>query len=158
MPKYYIICSIAAILPSLRSGSIMDPSNPPKEDQPEEPRYLDFPHLSGTHDGKSLLNKYSSTITRDHAFPGAQVLQALITSVFEKLTGSGHVIRGRGAGSGEHEKQPTCWHRFCLVGRKSLQVSTSSGRVYRSVLRLVNSMHCEYKIAISAVTRPKLSD
>ncbi|KAL8645049.1 MAG: hypothetical protein Q9226_007476, partial [Calogaya cf. arnoldii] len=54
----------------------MDPSNPPKEDQPEEPRYLDFPHLpnDAAHDGKPLLNKYSTTITRDHAFPGAQAM------------------------------------------------------------------------------------
>ena len=58
----------------------MDPSNPPKEVQPEEPRFLDFPHLSGhlSHShGKLLLNRYSSTITKDHAFPGAQVPQHL---------------------------------------------------------------------------------
>ncbi|KAL8892703.1 MAG: hypothetical protein Q9215_000452 [Flavoplaca cf. flavocitrina] len=55
----------------------MDPSNPPKEVQPEEPRFLDFPHLSGdlSHShGKLLLNRYSSTITKDHAFPGAQAM------------------------------------------------------------------------------------
>lgn len=42
---------------------------------PEEPRFLDFPHLprSATHDGKTRLNRYSSTITKDHDFPGAQV-------------------------------------------------------------------------------------
>lgn len=138
----------------------MDPSNPPKQNQPEEPRYLDFPHLpdDASHDGKPLLNKYSSTITKDHAFPGAQVLQALTSPVSSKLTGSGHAIRGRGTRSGEYEKQPTCRHSFCLVGRKSLQVSTSSRRVYRSVLRLDHSMHCELKIAIASGALRKLSD
>lgn len=53
----------------------MDPSNPEKQDQPEEPRFLDFPHLpdDASYNGKPLLNKYSSTITKGHAFPGAQV-------------------------------------------------------------------------------------
>ena len=55
----------------------MDPSNLEKQRQPEEPRFLDFPHLpdDATRDGKPILNKYSSTITRDHDFPGAQVRQ-----------------------------------------------------------------------------------
>ncbi|KAI4171956.1 MAG: hypothetical protein LQ343_003865 [Gyalolechia ehrenbergii] len=54
----------------------MDPANPPKQDKPEEPRFLDFPHLPdhASQDGKPLLNKYSSTITRGHAFPGAQAM------------------------------------------------------------------------------------
>ena len=54
----------------------MDPSNIEKQDLPEEPRFLDFPHLpadAADKDGKQRLNKYSSTITKDHDFPGAQV-------------------------------------------------------------------------------------
>ena len=54
----------------------MDPSNPEKQQEPEEPRLLDFPHLpddATTADGKPALNKYSSTITKNHDFPGAQV-------------------------------------------------------------------------------------
>ena len=53
----------------------MDPSNLAKQNEPEEPRFLDFPHLAdGTkRNGKLALNKYSSTITKDHDFPGAQV-------------------------------------------------------------------------------------
>jgi dihydroxy-acid dehydratase len=54
----------------------MDPSNLEKQDLPEEPRFLDFPHLPDNAtdiDGKLRLNKYSSTITKDHDFPGAQV-------------------------------------------------------------------------------------
>jgi len=41
----------------------------------EEPRYLNFPHLpdDATRDGQPVLNKYSTTITNDHDFPGAQV-------------------------------------------------------------------------------------
>lgn len=53
----------------------MDPSNKEKEHIPEVPRFLDFPCLpDGTiRDGKLVLNKYSSTVTRGHDFPGAQV-------------------------------------------------------------------------------------
>jgi len=53
----------------------MDPSNLEKQNQVEEPRFLDFPHLpdDATLDGKQRLNKYSHTITNGHAFPGAQV-------------------------------------------------------------------------------------
>ncbi|KAJ9636382.1 hypothetical protein H2199_008057 [Coniosporium tulheliwenetii] len=54
----------------------MDPSNLQKQREPEEPRYLDFPHLpdDAMRDGKPVLNKYSSTITKDHDFPGAQAM------------------------------------------------------------------------------------
>ena len=53
----------------------MDPSNIEKQSQPEEPRLLDFPHLpdDASEDGRPVLNKYSSTITKNHDFPGAQV-------------------------------------------------------------------------------------
>ena len=53
----------------------MDPSNLEKQNQPEEPRFLDFPSLpdDATRDGKPILNKYSSTVTNGHDFPGAQV-------------------------------------------------------------------------------------
>ncbi|TKA81164.1 hypothetical protein B0A49_01877 [Cryomyces minteri] len=54
----------------------MDPSNIDKMSESEEPRFLDFPHLpdDATRDGKPVLNKYSSTITKDHDFPGAQAM------------------------------------------------------------------------------------
>lgn len=50
-------------------------SNAEKQKQPEELRYLDFPHApdDAMKDRKPMLNKYSSIITRDHDFPGAQV-------------------------------------------------------------------------------------
>jgi len=54
----------------------MDLENLQKQSEPEEPRFLTFPHLPDdaiTADGKSRLNKYSSIITKDHDFPGAQV-------------------------------------------------------------------------------------
>jgi hypothetical protein len=43
----------------------------------EEPRFLNFPHLpdDAKRDEKPALNKYSTTITRGHDFPGAQVSQ-----------------------------------------------------------------------------------
>jgi dihydroxy-acid dehydratase len=45
----------------------------------EEPRFLNFPHLpdGATRDGQPVLNKYSTTITKDHDFPGAQVCSDL---------------------------------------------------------------------------------
>jgi len=54
----------------------MDHRNLEKQDEPEEPRFLDFPHLpdDAMRDGKPVLNKYSQTITRDHDFPGARKL------------------------------------------------------------------------------------
>jgi len=54
----------------------MDFRNLDKQSQPEEPRYLDFPHLpdDATRNGKPVLNKYSQTITKDHDFPGAQAM------------------------------------------------------------------------------------
>jgi dihydroxy-acid dehydratase len=48
----------------------MDPSNLEKQRIPEEPRYLDFPHSKPG----SGLNKYSSTLTREHDFPAAQAM------------------------------------------------------------------------------------
>lgn len=58
----------------------MDPSNLQKQNEPEQPRFLDFPHLPdhSTQDGKLRLNRYSSTITKDHDFPGAQVNRPLM--------------------------------------------------------------------------------
>ena len=60
----------------------MDPSNQAKQQEveDEEPRFLDFPHLpSGVvQDGKLRLNRYSSTVTKDHDFPGAQVSCGLL--------------------------------------------------------------------------------
>ncbi len=53
----------------------MDAQNLEKQGDPEEPRYLNFPHLpeDTMRDGKPALNKYSSTLTAGHNFPGAQV-------------------------------------------------------------------------------------
>lgn len=63
----------------IKEAQAMDPSNVQKQHQAEEPRLLDFPHLPdhATQDGAPRLNKYSSTITRDHDFPGAQVRHLL---------------------------------------------------------------------------------
>ncbi|KAK5122567.1 hypothetical protein LTR85_003830 [Meristemomyces frigidus] len=48
----------------------MDPSNLEKQRQPEEPRFLSFQHSKPG----SGLNKYSSTLTREHDFPAAQAM------------------------------------------------------------------------------------
>ncbi|KAF2841058.1 dihydroxy-acid dehydratase-like protein [Patellaria atrata CBS 101060] len=54
----------------------MDPSNIQKSREPEEPRFLDFPCLptDTIRDGKLALNRWSSTLTRAHDFPGAQAM------------------------------------------------------------------------------------
>ncbi|MCJ1398619.1 hypothetical protein MMC11_001819 [Xylographa trunciseda] len=72
----------------------MDSSNPEKQSPLEEPRFLEFPHLpdDATRDGKPLLNKYSSTITRGHDFPGAQaMLYAAGVPNVEAMKNSPHV-------------------------------------------------------------------
>ena len=54
----------------------MDPANIQQQYEPEEPRFLNFPCLpddAKDANGKPALNKYSSTVTRGHDFPGAQV-------------------------------------------------------------------------------------
>ena len=47
----------------------MDFANLEKQQKPEEPRLLHFPHAD---DGR--LNKFSSTLTKDHDFPAAQAM------------------------------------------------------------------------------------
>ena len=90
----------------------MDPRNLGKRQEPEDPRYLDFPHLpDGTmRDGKLALNKYSSTLTNGHDFPGAQVRYPLYTSsqAQQKLTNmcylQGNALRCWGTIERGHEK------------------------------------------------------
>ncbi|KAL9135818.1 MAG: hypothetical protein Q9175_002973 [Cornicularia normoerica] len=72
----------------------MDPSNQEKQQEVEEPRFLDFPHLPNgvIHNGKPRLNRYSSTITKDHDFPGAQaMLYAAGVPDRESMKNSPHV-------------------------------------------------------------------
>ncbi|KAF6226166.1 hypothetical protein HO133_009032 [Letharia lupina] len=72
----------------------MDPSNQEKQREVEEPRFLDFPHLPNgvIQDGKLRLNRYSSTITKDHDFPGAQaMLYAAGVPDRESMKNSPHV-------------------------------------------------------------------
>jgi dihydroxy-acid dehydratase len=55
---------------TLVETTTMDPSNLEKQRIPEEPRFLDFPNSKPG----SGLNKYSSTLTREHDFPAAQAM------------------------------------------------------------------------------------
>jgi hypothetical protein len=64
-------------LDNVRSTLAMDPANLKAQFQPEEPRLLSFPHLPDDakyEDGTPILNKYSSTLTKGHDFPGAQAM------------------------------------------------------------------------------------
>ena len=73
----------------------MDPTDPLKQPVHEEPRFLDFPHLSSdatTDDGRLRLNRYSSTLTQGHDFPGAQaMLYAAGVPSREAMKNSPHV-------------------------------------------------------------------
>lgn len=53
----------------------MNPSNLENQTERGEPKYLDFKHApdGAMRDGKPLLNRYSTILTREHDFPGAQV-------------------------------------------------------------------------------------
>ncbi len=108
----------------------MDPSNQDKQYQIEEPRFLDFPHLSAnatTEDGRPRLNKFSSTITKDHDFPGAQVcLGDWAVEVIAHLR-PGNVVRSRRAGPGVDEEQPSRRRGFSMVGRQPVQVRLNPG-------------------------------
>lgn len=54
----------------------MDSANLQKQQEPEEPRFLNFPRApdGATRDGKPVLNKYSTIVTKGHDFPGAQAM------------------------------------------------------------------------------------
>lgn len=55
----------------------MDPANLKQQQEPEEPRFLNFPHLPDDakyENGEPALNKYSAILTRGHDFPGAQAM------------------------------------------------------------------------------------
>ena len=65
----------------------MDPKNLDKQREPEETRFLSFPHLpEGTkrEDGTPALNRWSSTLTTGHNFPGAQVCRFYYAQVILK--------------------------------------------------------------------------
>lgn len=52
---------------------------------PGAPRYIEFPAIQpGTlrEDGSPILNRWSSTLTKDHDFPGAQVQASLYQSLY----------------------------------------------------------------------------
>lgn len=53
-----------------------------KSSEANEARYLQFHHLPDdkTRDGKPRLNRYSSTITKEHDFPGAKVRLQMLSS------------------------------------------------------------------------------
>ena len=77
----------------------MDPLNQQKQNEPEEPRFLDFPHLpdNAIQDGKLRLNKFSSTLTKDHDFPGAQVRTCGKRMSEARLIHTGDAVRCRRA-------------------------------------------------------------
>jgi len=74
----------------------MDHRNLEKQAEPEEPRFLDFPHLpdDAMRDGKPVLNKYSQTLTKDHDFPGARKLLFLCEWNMSLRSGCGLWWRG----------------------------------------------------------------
>jgi len=98
----------------------------------EEPRYIQFHHLEHdavNEDGTPKLNKFSSTLTNNHDFPGAQVGRSLgariryDTEMTILTTRLGYALRCWCAKRGSHEKGSSNWRSNSLVGRKPLQVS-----------------------------------
>jgi hypothetical protein len=71
--SHVIDLSLLPLLSPLTARSTMSFSD--GEHVPEQPRYITFPEIEhGTlRDGELVLNRWSSTLTADHDFPGAQV-------------------------------------------------------------------------------------
>ena len=102
----------------------MDPSNQDKQQEVEEPRFLHFPHLPNgvIQDGMLRLNRYSSTITKGHDFPGAQVSFGPQKKGSSAHFRAGNAVRCRRTGPTVNEEQPACWRGFGMVGGQSMQV------------------------------------
>ena len=102
----------------------MDSSNQKKQYEQEEPRFLDFPHLpdDAVLDDKPRLNRYSSTLTKDHDFPGAQVGSLDALRGPDTYSFSGHAVRCWSARPTVNENKSSRRRRFSMVGRKSVQV------------------------------------
>ena len=112
----------------------MDPRNLEKQREPEEPRFLSFPHVpedTKREDGTQVLNRWSSTLTTGHNFPGAQVSSTRSCSVeciiANMHTTQGYAVRRRCPQQGSHEDVPASWHCQCVVGGQPLQVSLPHG-------------------------------
>ena len=111
-----------------------------------EARYIEFkplPEGSLTEDGHPALNKYSAALTRDHDFPGAQVLSFpppdIIACVY---ICPGYALRSWSSRQICHEKFPSRWHRVSVVGRKSVQVRTPA--LFQEPEKLTNTKHASY--------------
>jgi hypothetical protein len=102
----------------------MDPRNLQKQREPEEPRFLSFPHLpddAKLENGMPALNKYSSTLTTGHNFPGAQVRYSRChddssTSVTNGSHRLGNAVRSWCAITRSHEDAAPCGDCKRLVG------------------------------------------
>ncbi|KAI4151089.1 MAG: hypothetical protein LQ340_003703 [Diploschistes diacapsis] len=66
----------------------MEASNLKKQNELEEPRYLNFRHLpeGSTRNGKPALNRYSWALTNAHDFPGAKVATVSLGDIAGGLT------------------------------------------------------------------------
>ena len=106
----------------------MEQSNLHKQHEPEEPRFLDFPHLpddATTPDGKPRLNKHSSTVTKGHDFPGAQVTASSENVKTEIDLRQGNAVCCWGPGPCEYEEQSSCRRGISVVGGESMQVGST---------------------------------
>jgi hypothetical protein len=99
----------------------MDPRNAEQAKQPEEPRFLNFKHQSaGTQrDGKPVLNRWSSTLTNGHDFPGAQVNNSLmdLDSKADATWAKGHALRSWCSEQRSDENATPRRHCKRVVGR-----------------------------------------
>ena len=105
----------------------MDPSKPAISSTLGEAKYIDFTSLPDDakhEDGSPALNRFSTTITRGHDFPGARVSCPLLCISFTLVTLAngylGNALRRGGARSRGHDQKPSGWSCLGVVGREPL--------------------------------------
>ena len=83
--------------------------------------YIPFPCLPPG----GALNRWSTKITREHDYPGAQVrnLNPLFAQQLVDTRCTGYALRSWCQEPGPNEELPPGWCCYCLVAGKPLQVS-----------------------------------
>ena len=104
----------------------MEPS--PRENGREAPKYIAFPSIEhgALRDGRPVLNRWSSTLTKGHDFPGAQVPVLPMSALRDGLTDVplGHVVRGGCTEPRDDEEGTARGYLDRVVGGQPLQVSS----------------------------------
>lgn len=98
-------------------------STVPVHDPKQSSDYIPFPCLPPG----GPLNRWSTKITREHDYPGAQVCCNQLAAAHQRLTDTtrplGYALRSRCPKRGQDEECTSGWCCYRLVGRQPLQVS-----------------------------------